>query len=145
MREYVEFYVVGSEGLFRGSDYTEQELLDAMRQVREATCLPVTTSEPWNVLVTHPDVIQALDLVAVNIYGFWEGAHEAQAALGVLQSHYNEVLPATGGKTVVVRAGRTFEKLAESRLDAGFMASPAVAGDSLILRTKTHLYRIDGE
>lgn len=46
------------------------------------------------------------------------------------------------GKTTVIRAGRTFEKLAENHLAAGFMASPAVAGDSLILRTKTHLYRI---
>ncbi len=46
------------------------------------------------------------------------------------------------GKATVLRAGRTFEKLAENRLDAGFMASPAVDGDALILRTKTHLYRI---
>lgn len=44
------------------------------------------------------------------------------------------------GKTTVIRAGRTFEKLAENRLAAGFMASPAVAGDRLILRTKTHVY-----
>ena len=28
-------------------------------------------------------------------------------------------------------------------LESGFMASPAVVGDALILRTKTHLYRID--
>lgn len=45
-------------------------------------------------------------------------------------------------KTTVIRAGRTFEKLAENRLESGFMASPSVVGDSLILRTKTHLYRI---
>jgi outer membrane protein assembly factor BamB len=46
------------------------------------------------------------------------------------------------GKTTVIRAGRTFEKLAENQLASGFMASPAVAGDSLILRTKKHLYRV---
>jgi len=46
------------------------------------------------------------------------------------------------GKATVLRAGRTFEKLAENKLDDGFMASPAVCGDSLILRTKTSLYRI---
>jgi outer membrane protein assembly factor BamB len=46
------------------------------------------------------------------------------------------------GKTTVIRAGRTFETLAENRLDSGFMASPAVAEGSLILRTKTHLYRV---
>jgi outer membrane protein assembly factor BamB len=47
------------------------------------------------------------------------------------------------GKTTVLRAGsRTFEKLADNRLGTGFMASPAVLGNELILRTKTHLYRI---
>ncbi|MHC4253155.1 MAG: PQQ-binding-like beta-propeller repeat protein [Planctomycetota bacterium] len=54
-------------------------------------------------------------------------------------------LSSTTGKTTVIRAGRRFEKLAENKLDSGFMASPAVAGDSLILRTKTHLYRIGGK
>ena len=47
------------------------------------------------------------------------------------------------GKTTVIEAGREFRKLAENKLDAGFMASPAVAGSALILRTKTHLYRIE--
>ncbi len=49
------------------------------------------------------------------------------------------------GKATVLRAGRTFEKLAENPLAAGFMASPAVDGDALILRTKTHLYRIEAQ
>jgi outer membrane protein assembly factor BamB len=46
------------------------------------------------------------------------------------------------GKTTLIRAGRTFEKLAENHLESGFMASPAIAGDSLILRAKTALYCI---
>jgi len=37
---------------------------------------------------------------------------------------------------------REFRLLAENPLDVGCMASPAVIGDALILRTKTHLYRI---
>lgn len=47
------------------------------------------------------------------------------------------------GKTVVVEAGRQFKVLAENHLDGGFMASPAVDGNALILRTKTDLYRIE--
>jgi outer membrane protein assembly factor BamB len=46
------------------------------------------------------------------------------------------------GKTFVVKTGTEFILEAENRLDDGFMASPAVSGDSLILRTRTHLYRI---
>lgn len=48
------------------------------------------------------------------------------------------------GKATVLQAGREFKVLAENQLDAGFMASPAVSGDALILRTKTSLYRIEG-
>jgi outer membrane protein assembly factor BamB len=47
------------------------------------------------------------------------------------------------GKTTVIRAGRDYEKLAENKLDDGFMASPAVAGKALILRTKTRLLRVE--
>jgi outer membrane protein assembly factor BamB len=47
------------------------------------------------------------------------------------------------GKTTVVEAGRQFKVAAENKLDDGFMSSPAVAGKSFFLRTKTHLYRIE--
>lgn len=48
------------------------------------------------------------------------------------------------GKATVIKASRDYEVLAENELDEGFMASPAVSGDSLFVRTRTHLYRIDG-
>lgn len=47
------------------------------------------------------------------------------------------------GGTVVISPGPTFKKLAENRLDSGFMASAAVVGDAFIFRTKKHLYRIE--
>ena len=46
------------------------------------------------------------------------------------------------GKSTVIDAGTDFKKLTENKLAAGFMASPAIYDNSLILRTKTHLYRI---
>jgi outer membrane protein assembly factor BamB len=48
--------------------------------------------------------------------------------------------PSEEGKTYVVAAGPAFKLVATNRLDAGCMASPAIAGDTLFLRTKTHLY-----
>ena len=47
------------------------------------------------------------------------------------------------GLCTVVKAAPTYELLAENRFDEGFMASPAVSGNALILRTKRHLYRIE--
>jgi outer membrane protein assembly factor BamB len=47
------------------------------------------------------------------------------------------------GTTVVFAADPVeFKVLAENRLDAGCMASPAVVGDDLVIRTKSAVYRI---
>ncbi len=48
------------------------------------------------------------------------------------------------GKMRVIASDPTrFRLLADNKLDAGCMASPAVVDNSLIIRTKTHLYRIE--
>lgn len=52
---------------------------------------------------------------------------------------------AEDGRTTVLKPGRTFEKIAENRLDDGFLASPAIAGKAFFLRTRTHLYRIENK
>ena len=49
------------------------------------------------------------------------------------------------GKTTVVQAGKTFEKLAENRLAGVVVATPAILDRTLFLRTDTHLYRIGKE
>ncbi len=49
------------------------------------------------------------------------------------------------GKTTVLEAGRQFKVLAENQLGDGFMASPAVAGKALFLRSRTHLYRVEAK
>jgi hypothetical protein len=47
------------------------------------------------------------------------------------------------GKSYVVKPTRDLEVLATNQLDEGCMASPAVVGRSLVVRTITHLYRIE--
>jgi hypothetical protein len=46
------------------------------------------------------------------------------------------------GKTYVVKAGESFELLRVNSLDEMTLASPAIAGDRLLLRTETRLYSI---
>ncbi len=46
------------------------------------------------------------------------------------------------GTTTVIKPGRQFQLVATNRLDDGCMASPAVVDNSLLIRTKSHLYRI---
>jgi outer membrane protein assembly factor BamB len=47
------------------------------------------------------------------------------------------------GDMPVLAATKEFELLAENRLDDGCMASPAIKGDAMIVRTVSHLYRIE--
>lgn len=49
------------------------------------------------------------------------------------------------GLCTVANAADTYQKVSENHLDSGFMASPAAYHHSLILRTKTHLYRVDSQ
>jgi len=47
------------------------------------------------------------------------------------------------GKATAIAPGRELKVVGEGTLEAGFMASPAVSDHALILRTKTHLYRVE--
>ena len=47
------------------------------------------------------------------------------------------------GKVTTFAAEKTFRKMGEGQFESGFMASPAVAGNALYLRSKTHLYRLE--
>jgi outer membrane protein assembly factor BamB len=47
------------------------------------------------------------------------------------------------GKGHVLSTGRNAKVVATNKLGAGCMATPAIAGKALFVRTKTHLYRIE--
>jgi outer membrane protein assembly factor BamB len=47
------------------------------------------------------------------------------------------------GAAFVLEAGRQTKVLARNQLDSGCMATPAIAGKALYVRTLTHLYRIE--
>jgi len=48
----------------------------------------------------------------------------------------------TAGEVVTILPGREYQLLHKSKLGDGYMASPAVIGNDLILRSKSHLYLI---
>jgi len=49
------------------------------------------------------------------------------------------------GRSVVIAPGRKYEPLATNQLGGRFMASPAIVGKAFILRTHSHLYRIEAK
>ena len=49
------------------------------------------------------------------------------------------------GQATVVRASSQYAAVATNKLEGGFMASPAVIGNSMFLRSRTHLYRVEAK
>ena len=49
------------------------------------------------------------------------------------------------GEVLVIKAGRKYEIVAQSQMDSGIWATPAVLRNSMILRTQKTLYMIGGE
>ena len=101
-------------------------------------------------MIAHEDLIFMVDDVGI--------ASCLEAKIGtmlwrerILGSHSASPIVADGriyflsehGIVSVLAASRTFEKLAENKFSEGFMASPAVSGKALFLRTKGHLYRVE--
>lgn len=105
-----------------------------------ATPSPVTVGE-WVYTVSDRGTVTCLD--ATSGRTVWSerigGSHIASPIVQGNRIYFSSVQ----GKTTVIQAGRSFKQLAENQLDTGFMASPAVAGNALFLRSKTHLYRIE--
>lgn len=68
----VDLAIIGNETLLRG-DLTERELMIYINWFKEAVPdVPVTTSDVWSELKQYPDLIEAMDVVAVNVYPYWD-------------------------------------------------------------------------
>ncbi len=72
----------------------------------------------------------------------WKDRIRGDYAASLLYADGNIYCFNQSGTSTVFKAARQFEIVATNTLDSGCMASPAVAGKALLLRTKTHLYRI---
>lgn len=73
----------------------------------------------------------------------WSERLAGQYGASLLYADNRIYISSKEGKTTVIKPGRTFQVLAVNELDGFLGASPAVAGKSLLLRTKTHLYRVE--
>lgn len=73
----------------------------------------------------------------------WQERLSGEHAASLLYGDGRVYAFSQNGTATLFKPTRTFEIVATNKLDAGFMASPAVAGKALILRTRAHLYRIE--
>jgi outer membrane protein assembly factor BamB len=75
----------------------------------------------------------------------WTERLEGKYGASLLYGDNRIYISSKEGKTTVIEPGRKFRKLAVNELDGFLGASPAVAGKSLLFRTKTHLYRVQSK
>jgi outer membrane protein assembly factor BamB len=75
--------------------------------------------------------------------GIWQSRLQGEYSASPISGAGRVYFFSEEGKTTVIEAGRTFKVLAENQLGDGFMASAAIDGNALILRSRTHLYRIE--
>jgi len=73
----------------------------------------------------------------------WRERVRGNFAASLLYADGNVYCFSREGRATVFKAARQYELVATNTLDSGFMASAAVWGKALFLRTKEHLYRIE--
>ena len=64
---------IGNEAIMRG-DVNETQLVWYIQYVKSnVPNLPVTTAEPEEVWLAQTNLIDAVDIISVNIYPYWDG------------------------------------------------------------------------
>lgn len=76
-------------------------LIKAIREVKRQVSVPVTTGEIWSVWRDHPELVAAVDYIAVHILPYWEGAPD-QSAVDAAIGGYNQLRQMYPGKRIVI-------------------------------------------
>jgi glucan 1,3-beta-glucosidase len=99
---FVDIAAVGNEVMYR-KDLTEEELLDFIKQVKEAipTSIPVSYVDAYYEFTIKPRITEACDLILTNCYPFWEGCN-LEYSLAHMKSMYHQALHAGNGKKVII-------------------------------------------
>jgi len=89
-------------------------------------------------MVSDQGVVSCLDAVSGELV--WQERLPGDYWASPLLANGHIYCFSKSGQVSVLRAGRRFQRVSQTTYDAGFNASPAVAGKSLILRTFKHVY-----
>lgn len=97
----VDIAVVGSETILRG-ELTEEQLISYIQRVKQyANGVPVTTGEIYQKYLEHPALVDACDVIFVNIYPYWEGV-DVGYAMYYLDIRFEELKKVAGNKRIII-------------------------------------------
>jgi exo-beta-1,3-glucanase (GH17 family)/cellulose synthase/poly-beta-1,6-N-acetylglucosamine synthase-like glycosyltransferase len=109
----IDSIIVGNETIFRGqalaaaagksfdSNAAVKDLIAKIQRVKRSTSVPVTTAEVYSVWLEHPELVSAVDYLAVHILPYWEGV-PGSAAVGHAIGAYEKLRQTYPGKRIVI-------------------------------------------
>jgi exo-beta-1,3-glucanase (GH17 family)/cellulose synthase/poly-beta-1,6-N-acetylglucosamine synthase-like glycosyltransferase len=121
----VSSIVVGNETIYR-DDLKVPELIQLIQKVKRQTSVPVTTGEIWSVWRDHPELVSAVDYIAVHILPYWEGVPDKSAVENAIGS-YEYLRRLYPGKRIVIAefgwptAGYNIKSATPGRLEQAMM------------------------
>lgn len=121
-------------------DVTESHVSWKFQQGVPSRCAPLLIGELLFML-NEAGIVTCLDASSGEVV--WKhrlGGNYSSSPVAAAGRIY---LNTEDGESHVIAAARQFKLLSTNHLDAGSMATPAIAGRALFHRTKTHLYRIE--
>ncbi len=121
-------------------DVTDSHVVWKMTDDAPHQTSPVLVGE---LLYTVSDQGVLICTEAVTGAQVWSKRVRGKYNASLLATEDRVYLSNTMGTTTVIATGRAYRELAVNELDGELWASPAVTGNALILRTKTHLYRVE--
>lgn len=92
--------LVGNEAILR-ADITVPQAIDYIKRVKKMVSVPVSTAEPWHVWLQHPELVDAVDFMAVHLLPYWEGVPVDQA-VDYAMFRYNELKTKYPNKHIVI-------------------------------------------
>jgi exo-beta-1,3-glucanase (GH17 family)/cellulose synthase/poly-beta-1,6-N-acetylglucosamine synthase-like glycosyltransferase len=101
----IDSVIVGNETLYRSTlidkGTSVPDLIEKIQRVKRQVSVPVSTAEVWNIWLDHPELVSAVDYLAVHILPYWEGI-PAEAATEHAMNIYQRLRQAYPGKRVVI-------------------------------------------
>jgi outer membrane protein assembly factor BamB len=120
-------------------DVTKTHIAWTLRRGAPLTPSPVAVGDELYI-VSDAGIASCLDATTGQIH--WQQRLGGEFSASPVFADGRIYFLSEEGVATVVAPGKSFKQLATNRLDGAALASPAVSGGSLFIRTQTHLYRI---
>ncbi|HYH69832.1 MAG TPA: glycosyltransferase [Methyloceanibacter sp.] len=101
----IDSVLVGNETIYRSQTLNGaanvKDLIEKIQRVKRQVSVPVSTAEVWDIWLDHPELVSAVDYLAVHILPYWEGLPGSSAVDHALDV-YQKLRRAYPGKRIVI-------------------------------------------